>query len=113
LGHHKVFCGIRKPLRAWGRPRKKAANEKRCQRKGLRQCRSPLLEGLSLMCADQFASWGRCPAETVAQAFVACHDIVKSQNGACEKMFLFFPIRFGSGKRSRAFSPRTLPLFPE
>jgi hypothetical protein len=41
------------------------------------------------------------PLKLLAQAFVACHEIVKSQNDTCEKMFLFFPIRFGSGKRSR------------
>ncbi|MCK1653341.1 hypothetical protein IVA88_18130 [Bradyrhizobium sp. 149] len=58
-----------------------------------------LLEGLSLMCADQFASLGwLTPLKLFAQAFVACHEIVKGQNGAGEKMFLFFPTRFGSDR---------------
>ncbi|MCK1403399.1 hypothetical protein IVB45_02690 [Bradyrhizobium sp. 4] len=42
------------------------------------------------------------PQKLFAQAFVGCHDIVKGQNGMCEKMFLFFPTDFGAGKRSPA-----------
>jgi hypothetical protein len=53
------------------------------------------------------------PQKLFAQAFVGCHDIVKGQNGMCEKMFLFFPTRFGAGKRWRAISRHALPLFPE
>jgi hypothetical protein len=40
--HHKAFCGIGKPLLAQALP----------QEKGLRGCRSPLLEGSVVMCAD-------------------------------------------------------------
>src|SRR3954447_4310456 len=53
------------------------------------------------------------PQKLFAQAFVGCHDIVKGQNGMCEKMFLFFPTGFGSDKHSPAASHRTLPLYPE
>ncbi|TWI31814.1 hypothetical protein IQ15_00129 [Bradyrhizobium yuanmingense] len=58
-----------------------------------------LLEGLSL-CADQLPRRGRRPLKLFRQAFVACHEIVKSKTPRVSKMFLFFPIRlwfaFGS-----------------
>jgi hypothetical protein len=53
------------------------------------------------------------PLKLFAQAFVACHEIVKGQNGMREKMFLFFPTRFSAGKRLRAALRDVLPLCPE
>jgi hypothetical protein len=46
------------------------------------------------MCRPIWLVRGACPLKRFAQAFVACHQIVKSQNRACRQMFLFFPIRF-------------------
>ncbi|HEX9211427.1 MAG TPA: hypothetical protein VF901_13045 [Bradyrhizobium sp.] len=71
--------------------------------KGLRRCRSPLLEGLSLMCADPvFVVRGRLPQKWFVRAIVACHGIVKDKNDARRRMFLFFPIRDGCADHQTA-----------
>jgi hypothetical protein len=55
---------------------------------GLRQCRSPLLEGLSLMCADPVSALGRLPQKSFVRAIVTCHVIVKektARNAECSR----------------------------
>jgi|SRR5882757_10714008 len=82
--------------------------------KGLRRCRSPLLEGLSLMCADPvFVVGGRLPQKWFVRAIVACHGIVKDKSGARRRMFLFFPIRVGCAAHPTAPRLITLLLIPD
>jgi len=35
---------------------------------------------------------GTCPLKLFAQAFIACHEIVKDENRVRRQMFRFFPI---------------------
>ena len=58
MGHHRVFCGIGKPLPIHSRPMKK----------GCGVAAALLLEGLSL-CADRFASSGSAPVKTALASF--------------------------------------------
>jgi hypothetical protein len=86
---------------------RKAANEKGCGN-------AAALSWKVCRCVQTGLALGSpTPLKLFAQAFVACHEIVKGQNGMREKMFLFFPTRFGASKRWRAISCHALPLFPE
>jgi hypothetical protein len=51
------------------------------------------------------------PLKLSAQAFVACHDIVKGENDECGKMFLFFPTCCGLGDRPGASTQGGITTF--
>ncbi|UWU92113.1 hypothetical protein [Bradyrhizobium sp. CB1015] len=71
-----------------------------------------LLEGLSL-CADRFASLGSSTSKLFRQAFVACHEVVKSQNPARLEIVPTFPDPTRLGLRNHSQISAVIPLFPE
>ncbi|WP_210191516.1 hypothetical protein, partial [Bradyrhizobium guangdongense] len=54
-------------------------------------CRSPSLGRSVVVCRPVCFVGVAEPSKLFRQAFVARHEIVKSQNRASRKMFLFFP----------------------
>jgi len=70
-------------------------------KKGCGDAAALLLEGLSLMCADRFASSGSPTRQKLfPQPFVVRHETVKGENDARARMFQIFPIRSDESERA-------------
>jgi len=84
-------------------------------KKGCGDAAALLLEGLSLMCADRFASSGSPTRQKLfPQPFVVRHETVKGENDAWARMFQVFPIRSDESEGGlNGKSVKYLPIFPE
>jgi hypothetical protein len=60
-------------------------------KKGCGDAAAPLLEGLSLICADPVSASGRLPLKSFVRAIVTCHGIVKEKSGARRQNVPVFP----------------------